>query len=187
MLCRDFIKISPGYVARRIYLMRGFMCLTFLQYCVDRSSWTSRLSLLNSFHMSYLKQARDTASGQFTQQNPRSACTYRDHIWHRSLGAFFFFFFFLIKRYISESAWSVVPHKVFSIFTRCAFNRSPSYFSFKNHGKVSRGTLERIKKKHFDRKTRRQVFVVLVRLRGLMGVQLHGGVCLQRMCGMWMA
>lgn len=100
---------------------------------------------------------------------------------------FFFFFFFLIKRYISESAWSVVPHKVFSIFTRCAFNRSPSYFSFKNHGKVSRGTLEKIKKKHFDRKTRRQVFVVLVRLRGLMGVQLHGGVCLQRMCGMWMA
>lgn len=89
MLCRDFIKISPGYVARRIYLMRGFMCLMFLQYCVDRSSWTSRLSLLNSFHMSYLKQARDTASGQFTQQNPRSACTYRDHIWHRSLGAFF--------------------------------------------------------------------------------------------------
>lgn len=61
----------------------------------------------------------------------------------------------------------MVLHKVFSIFTRCAFNRSPSYFSFKNHGKVSRGTLERIKKKHFDRKTRRQVFVVVVRLRGM--------------------
>lgn len=102
MLCRDFIKISPGYVAQRIYLMRGFMCLTFLQ-CVDRSSWTSRLSLLNSFHMSYLKQARDTASGQFTQQNPRSACTYRDHIWHRSLGAFFLLLLLLFNKTIYQN------------------------------------------------------------------------------------
>lgn len=71
ILCRNFIKISPGSAAPLIYLIRAFMCLTFLQCCSHRLDskqagfW--RLSFNNSFQMSYSTPAGDTTSGQLNQ------------------------------------------------------------------------------------------------------------------------
>lgn len=69
-LCKDFNTISLGHVAVLIYLMQGFMWLTFSavphSHIELSASWISRLSLHYSVQMSYLMY-RDPTSGQLTK------------------------------------------------------------------------------------------------------------------------